>query len=69
MVYAARLADVEPNATTSAYTIDVAQTALDLNTVGRMDGLLLYNMNMTGVANGLGDPTTIDDISDLYGAY
>jgi hypothetical protein len=69
MVYAARLADVEPNPTTAAYTIDVAETALDLYDAGRMDGLLLYNMNMTGVANGLGDPTTIDDISDLYALH
>lgn len=69
MVYAARLADVEPNPTTSAYTIDVSETALDLFDQGRLDGLLLYNMNMTGVANGLGDPTTIDDISALYGTY
>ena len=69
MVYAARLADVEPNPTTAAYTLSVTNTALDLYDEGVTDGLLLYNMNMTGAANGLGDPTTITGIGTLFGGY
>lgn len=69
MTYAARLADIEPDPTTAAYAVEVATKALQLYDEGLSDGVILYNMNLTGAPNGLGDPATLGEIADLYSAY
>jgi len=69
MAYAARLADIEPNPTTAAYTVAVVNKALQLTTEGKADGVMLYNMNLTGAANGLGDPATLGAVAPIFGSY
>lgn len=68
MPYAAIL-DSSESPTTSAYTVAVTSTALNLYDEGKADGVLLYNMNLTGAPNGLGDPNTMYDIADLFEPY
>ena len=68
MPYGAIL-DSSESPTTSAYTTAVTQTALDLYHEGKADGVLIYNMNLTGAPNGLGDPNTMYDVADLFDPY
>lgn len=68
MPYAAILADSEAP-TTSAYTTAVTETALTLLNEGKGDGVLLYNMNLTGAPNGLGDPNTLDNIAVIFATF
>lgn len=68
LVYASKLGS-ESVPTTASYVRAVTDVGLDLTRLGLADGTLLYNLNLTGRPNGLGDPNAIDEVADLYGNY
>lgn len=69
MAYAALLGGLETTPTSAAYTVAVVNKALQLTTEGKADGVILYNMNLTGAPNGLGDPNTLSAVAPLFAPY
>lgn len=68
MAYAAHLG-IETTPTTSAYTVAVVNKALQLTSEGKADGVILYNMNLTGAPDGLGDPATLGAVAPIFAPY
>lgn len=69
MAYAALLGGLETTPTSAGYTVAVVNKALQLTTEGKADGVILYNMNLTGAPNGLGDPGTPAAVAPLFAPY
>ena len=68
MTYATRFS-YETKPTTTTYVGGVLSQALGLMPSGTIDGSIVYDLNLTGQADGRSDPATYDTVRQLYGAF
>ena len=68
MTYATRFA-YETQPTTTTYVQSVLGQALDLMRSGTIDGSVVYDLNLTGQADGRSDPAIYDTVQQLYGSF